>query len=259
MPDLDPPDQRSLREEALIGVDPEDARATYARIAFLAQCFAGTSSAQVAIVEPHHVWRAGAGEGPDERVPRDLDFPVQVIAGEKVAWIEDATQHRRLRRSPQVAGPAALRFFAGAPIRLANGARIGAVVVADRKPRPFDAFLAARLEDFAALVAEDWDRRRQVTPAKAAPADDAGVWRLALAETVPVALVMTDRDMRVLRASPRWLADRGVTEAEIVGKSLLEPFPGDYTQHVNVATNAANIPLLSFTVHALATPDGGGP
>jgi hypothetical protein len=36
-------------------------------------------------------------------------------------------------------------------------------------------------------------------------------------------------------------------------------FPGDYTQHVNVATNAANIPLLSFTVHALATPDGGGP
>ena len=258
MSDHDPSAQRRLRQEALAGLDPEDARATYARIAFLVQCFAGASIALISIVEDHQVWTAGVGETPPLQSPRAQDFASQVIGGEKVLWIEDASLDRRLRKSDLVTGPSSIRFLAGAPICLAGGARIGAVTIMDRKPRPFDGFLAARLEDFAALVAEDWERRRAAVgpPSPSGGSDALGEWRLAMAKSVPVALVMTDRSFRVMRASPRWLADRGIEEAEVIGRSLLDIFPGAYDQHLPSFQSALQGEPARWDKVALVLPGG---
>jgi PAS domain S-box-containing protein len=219
--------QEDARLNAIRAVDLEEARPMFDRIAFLVQCFAGVPIAQVVIVEAKQVWMTGVTDTPLPPILREHAFASHAIAGDKVLWVEDATQDPRFRANPLVAGGLAVRFYAGAPIRLSDGTRIGAVSILDRKPRTFDAFLAARLEDFAVFVAEEWERRRALKDLKLAAAEASALSRrmASLIETAPVALVMTDRDLRILRVSRRWLVERGMEGADVVGKRLYDLFP----------------------------------
>ena len=163
--------EEDARREALRGVDLEQARPAFDRIAFLVQCFAGTPIAQVEIIDDEQIWQTGVADAPLPAVSRAQAFADRTAGGEKVLWVEDAAQDRRFGGDPWVVGESAIRFYAGAPIRLSNGVRIGAVSILDRKPRAFDAYLAARLEDFAAFVAEEWDRRRALRDLELAAAE----------------------------------------------------------------------------------------
>ena len=49
--------------------------------------------------------------------------------------------------------------------------------------------------------------------------------------SAPLGLAMFDREMRYVRASDRWLADAGIGDREIVGKSHYEIFP-DLSEHL---------------------------
>lgn len=49
--------------------------------------------------------------------------------------IPDLTEDPRTRRNPSVTGPAAMRFYAGAPLRDASGHGLGTLCVIDRTPR----------------------------------------------------------------------------------------------------------------------------
>ncbi|MDR3512342.1 MAG: ATP-binding protein [Caulobacteraceae bacterium] len=258
MSDQDPSGPRKRRLEAIKGVDPEAARATFDRIAFLVQCFAGAPIVQVCIMDDDRVWTTGVSDAPLPPASAGQAFVSQVIGGEQVLWVEDARRDRRLRHTALVAGPTAIRFLAGAPIRLSDGVRIGAVSILDRRPRPFDAFLAARLEDFAALIAEDWDRRRAAVGPGAAPtgADEFDKWRMALAQAAPIALVMTDRDLRVIRASPRWLADRGLDGEAVVGRRLDEVFPGPHGDYQDGIGRALAGEPARWDRARLVLPDG---
>jgi PAS domain S-box-containing protein len=224
--------EEDARLEAVRAVDLEEARPALDRIAFLVQCFAGTPIAQVEIIDGDQVWRTGVADSPIASARRVGDFANRAIDGEKVLWVADATLDRRYSGNPMVTGDAAIRFYAGAPIRLSNGARIGAVSIMDRKPRAFDAYLAARLEDFAAFVAEEWDRCRALQDLRVAAAEASALNNrmIALIETAPVALVMTDRDLRIQRVSPRWLAERGMEGDNVIGKRLQDLFPGTHEQ-----------------------------
>lgn len=56
----------------------------------------------------------------------------------------------------------------------------------------------------------------------------------ALVEAVPIALMVTDREMRILAVSPRWLTGTGFTWAEIAGRSVYEIAP-DYFERFRPA------------------------
>ena len=49
----------------------------------------------------------------------------------------------------------------------------------------------------------------------------------ALVGAVPIALIVTDRDMRVLAVSPRWVSETGLSREEIIGRTVYEIAP-DY-------------------------------
>jgi signal transduction histidine kinase/ActR/RegA family two-component response regulator len=159
------------RLDALDAIDLEQARPAFDRIAFLVQCFAETPIAQVEILDGDQIWRTGVADGPTLAEPLEESFAARAADGERVLWVEDALRDRRFNSAAAVVGPSAIRFYAGAPIRLSSGVQIGAVSVFDRRVRSFDAYLAARLEDFAAFVAEEWDRLRALKDLKRAVAE----------------------------------------------------------------------------------------
>ncbi len=95
---------------------------------------------------------------------------------------------------------------------------MGALSIIDRRRRAYDPDMAAALEDLAALVAQEWERRRAVRALKAseAKARAANVVLERVIDSAPVALLMTDRKLRVLQSQlPLAHRDRTRCDSEI--------------------------------------------
>lgn len=68
---------------------------------------------------------------------RDIAFCAFAILQRDVMVVPDAMQDARFRGNPLVRGEPHIRFYAGAPLRVANGQPIGTLCIIDYKPRLF--------------------------------------------------------------------------------------------------------------------------
>lgn len=83
---------------------------------------------------------------------RDVAFCAFAILQQDVMVVPDATQDPRFRGNPLVTGEPFVRFYAGAPLRVANGQPIGTLCVIDYKPRAFSEADRQRLAQLAKTV-----------------------------------------------------------------------------------------------------------
>jgi PAS domain S-box-containing protein len=193
----------------------------------LAKTLFGDVEAAVVLVDEGGAWRS---HDPDGRAPKDA--PVARIAVEegRLLWIGDASEDPRFRDRPNVTGAPHVRLYVAAPIRLEDGSIPGVFAVAGPDARAFDEGMAAGMQDLADFVADEWSRI-QARLAREAARRETDVARHMVAQiiqTAPLALLMTDREMRVVSASPRWMESRQVEGREVVGQSLYDLFPDAY-------------------------------
>jgi PAS domain S-box-containing protein len=172
-------------------------------------------------------WRS---HDPSGQAPKDAPVARLVIDSGELLWVADASLDERFRHRPNVAGPAHVRFYAAAPIRLEDGSIPGVFAVAGREAKPYDADLAARLQDLADGVADEWSRIQSRSAREAARRESDVAQRMVaqIIDTAPLSLLMTDLEMRVVSASPRWIASRQLGDREVIGYSLYELFPSTY-------------------------------
>jgi PAS domain S-box-containing protein len=213
-------------------------------------------SGDVVLVGAERTWRASAGaSGWGHEVPVGSSFAAAAIEGDEVFWVEDALADPRFADHPHVKGPGGYRFFAGAPIRLADGCRIGVVCVVDANPRPHDPALADYLADLAAIVANECGQHRTRRDLVKVTDEAAQASRMLanFVEAAPVAMCMTDRDMRVIQASPRWRQER--QQADIIGRSVYEAYP-ESVQWVSVYEHCLTGESVQHDRVAITLPDG---
>jgi GAF domain-containing protein len=111
-----------------------------------------TPIALVTLVDAARQWfKAHAGFDISES-PRDESFCAHAILGEEILQVPDALEDDRFADNPVVAGAARVRFYAGVPLALADGSRVGTLCVADHRPRLLDDQQLAELRRLAALV-----------------------------------------------------------------------------------------------------------
>jgi PAS domain S-box-containing protein len=222
------PAEERERRAAIAVLDLEAARPGFERIARLTQCVATVPIVQIGLLQADTLWLAGVTDQVLPVVSRQHSFTQTAIEQDRLLWVEDASRDERFRANPVVAAPYNFRFFAAAPIRLANGVCIGVLSLIDRKPRAYDAFLAERLGELADLVAEDWERRRALSAVVEREIEANAATRnlTAIIETAPVALAMTDRDLNIVRASARW-RERAATwvEGDVIGRPISDITP----------------------------------
>jgi PAS domain S-box-containing protein len=175
----------------------------------------------IILIQDGVAWRS---RGYDAKFTSDDPVTERVIQSGKLVWIEDAAEHPEFRDLRVVVGPPFLRSYVGAPIRLEDGSSPGVLCCAAAFPRPYDAGKAARLQDLADFVADEWSRARAARAhAEAERALDTVQSRLsALAESMPFELVMTDSSLRVLAASRVIRMALGLGDAPVVGRPLQE-------------------------------------
>jgi PAS domain S-box-containing protein len=202
----------------------EQSSAVFDRASRLAKALFGAVGAQVTLIDGDRIWNSASGK---ERSGDDAAAVRLVMSTGELLWVEDGRTHPKFHDDPLVTGPPYLRFFAGAPIKLEDGTTPGAVWVASVEPRAHDARLAARLQDLADFVADEWGRLQAKRAREIARRDSDVATRMVaqIIQTAPLSLLMTDREMRVVSASPRWFEARQLVGREIIGQSLYEIFP----------------------------------
>lgn len=83
---------------------------------------------------------------------RDVAFCAHTIMSDEVMVVEDTLADPRFADNPLVQGEPRIRFYAGAPIIMPTGLRLGTVCAADRRPRRFPAAQRRLLACYAGLV-----------------------------------------------------------------------------------------------------------
>ena len=198
----------------------ESSGAVFDRATRLARALFGSVEATITLKVEAGYWRSRTGVV--DETARGVEEVMRVGEG---VWIEDCTKDPRVKDDAVVTGPPHLRFFAGAPIRLEDGSTPGALSVVGLEPRAYDRCLARRLQDLADFVADEWTRVN-ATRARA------GAERTmsAIVNAMPISMVLTDRDVRLLYASPPWIKARGLEGQKVVGKTLFELRPDMFEQ-----------------------------
>ncbi len=165
----------------------------------------------VALVDAQGTWRLAEGD-----LAEAAPLIQAAIDGGEALWLADCA-----------AGPD-IGCFIAAPI-VSPGGEIGGVIFGySPRPRAFDQTTAEMLNDLAALFCLTSARLAKVDSLKGAIAtlerrqDELNVF----AAITPISNVMTDRQMRVVKATGQWLTNRRMSEEQVIGRSVFELVPG---------------------------------
>jgi hypothetical protein len=158
-------------------------------------------TALVSLVDVDRQWfKARFGfDGPPE-TPRTLSFCAHAVVGEGLFVVEDATSDPRFADHPYVVGAPHIRFYAGSPLRLACGARIGTLCVIDSVPRQLSKAQCAALDRLALAVVRALEDRSACLRRDAS--DEATMPAVSF-HHLEMALQNVDAAMRELLRDPR--------------------------------------------------------
>ncbi len=195
----------------------------FARATRLAKALFGGVDASIVLSGPSGLWRSYDACA----LPR-IDPAETIMASGEGIWIADALTDARCADTAWPEEQTNPRCYVGAPIRLADGSTLGVIFVVSRDPRSYQEALAGSLVDLADFVADECDRAIAAdASAKATAALETKCSELAaFADTTPVSIVMTDREMRIVKASGLWMQNRRLTEAEVLGRSIYDIVSG---------------------------------
>nr|WP_294169679.1 GAF domain-containing protein [uncultured Sphingomonas sp.] len=153
-------ENRRLRELRAYGVLDTPNEPEFDSIVHKAASICRTPIALLSFVDERRQWfKAKVGIAVSE-TPRSISFCTHAIRSGEPTIVEDASRDPRLAANPLVSGAPHLRFYAGVPLRMASGARLGTLCVLDDKPRTPAADQVEELERLAAMVVALLEHRR---------------------------------------------------------------------------------------------------
>src|SRR5579872_2691961 len=145
-------DEAQREAERLAALDSYDildtpAEEAFDRITRIARSVFGTPMSTVTFVDGHRQWfKSRQGVLGHETCKPD-SFCNVALRQDDVLVVPDALNDPRFAKTGLVAGSPNIRFYAGAPLRSADGQGLGALCVIDTKPREFTAEQAAILRE----------------------------------------------------------------------------------------------------------------
>ncbi len=169
---LRPNEAQSLASLERLGVMDSQTEPAFDALVRAASLVCGVPISLISLIDADRQWfKANEGLNGVTQTPRDVAFCAHAVLGTEVFEVSDATQDARFSQNPLVLGDPSIRFYAGMPLKLGDGSRIGTLCVIDRKPRHLTHQQREILGYLAAAAAQLLEGRRAlkvVTEAEAA-------------------------------------------------------------------------------------------
>lgn len=147
----------ALRRYEILDSAPEEA---FERITSLAKRLFGVPIVLISLVDTNRQWFKSCIGLDTKTTTREVSFCAHAILRDEVMIVPDATLDPRFAQNPDVLGGPGIRFYAGAPLRTAEGAALGTLCIIDRKPRPpLSDEEQLTLSDLAAVVVDEMELR----------------------------------------------------------------------------------------------------
>ncbi|WP_081739563.1 EAL domain-containing protein [Methylobacterium sp. 10] len=139
----------ALRDLRILDSAPE---AHFDAVCSTAAALFNVPVALITLIDSERQWfKAKCGIAVDG-TSREISFCAYAILSDDVLVVENATVDPRFAHSPLVMGENAIRFYAGAPLVLRSGIRLGTLCLVDTKPRRFSKLQGTQLESLAQIV-----------------------------------------------------------------------------------------------------------
>lgn len=143
----------SLRESGLLDIDGSEA---FDRLTRLAKRFFQVPLAMVNVVAEHELVARSIDGTANCTYPRNISFCGHTILHSAPLVVADTHQDERFADNPLVTGQPGIRFYAGMPLRLRDGASVGSLCLVDYSPREFSEADLSVLSDLGALVEDEF-------------------------------------------------------------------------------------------------------
>ena len=151
-----PPDEErrlaSLRALSILDTDREE---RFDRITRLASALFDAPIALVSLVDGDRQWFKSCYGVDMRETSRDAAFCSYVVYDREPMIVPDTFLDARFADNPLVLNEPRIRFYAGCPLILNDGACIGSLCVIDTRPRSLEGPDLARLRDLADLVVQE--------------------------------------------------------------------------------------------------------
>jgi phosphoribosyl 1,2-cyclic phosphodiesterase/GAF domain-containing protein len=142
----------SLHALRILDTEPDE---RFDRITRLASALFNMPIAVVSLVEQDRQWFKSCYGVNEKETSRDAAFCAHVVYDRKPMVVPDTLLDARFAENPLVVGEPRIRFYAGYPLILDDGACIGTLCVLDTRPRSLVGADLSRLRDLAAMVVQE--------------------------------------------------------------------------------------------------------
>ncbi|WP_425216059.1 sensor domain-containing diguanylate cyclase [Tumidithrix helvetica] len=122
----------SLRSLNILDTPPEE---RFDRLTRLAKRLFGVPIALVSLIDVNRQWFKSCQGMEATETPRDISFCGHAILGNDILIVPDASLDDRFYDNPLVTGELRIRFYAGVPLVIPNGSKLGTLCLLDRDPR----------------------------------------------------------------------------------------------------------------------------
>lgn len=211
---------RSLQALDVLDTGPE---AEFDALVRVASIVTGTPISLISLIDAERQWfKANIGLPEAKETPRDIAFCSHAILDDEVFEVPDATQDVRFADNPLVADRPDIRFYAGAPIELSDGQRVGTLCVIDRVPRTLTDAQRDILTALAYAAAQAFEGRRAIRTTKKLAgelAEQHELLRVTL-HSIGDAAITADAERNVVWLNPVAEQLTGWTSAEAEGQAL---------------------------------------
>jgi GAF domain-containing protein len=149
---------KSLKEHKLLDTLPEE---VYDDITRIASEICGTPIALLTLIDENRLWIKSKQGVELTEVPREFSFCAHAINNPDEAFIvPDARFDERFHDNPSITGEPYLAFYAGVPVKGADGQAFGSLCVMDNRPRDLPEHKLESLKALAKLVNAHFELRK---------------------------------------------------------------------------------------------------
>jgi diguanylate cyclase (GGDEF)-like protein len=139
----------TLRTLKLLDTEPEE---RFDRLTRLARRMFGVPISLVSLVDGDRQWFKSR-QGLDlTETPRDISFCGHAILQDDAFVVENALKDERFFDNPLVTDDPSIRFYAGHPLKVAQGGKMGTLCLIDSEPREFSEEDQQLLKDLAVMA-----------------------------------------------------------------------------------------------------------